>query len=96
MRVIGKVKGINVNKELAWSPDSKRIAFNSSSDENVIKVVSLEDGNVVDIKTDLADSNIYHLDWSPDGKKLVFGGYKGGDREFWMMEDFLPLVQRQK
>lgn len=95
-RVIGKVQGIQVNKELAWSPDSTRIAFNGSSDEEVIKVMSLEDGNIIDIKTDLLDTSVYHLDWSPDGKRLVFGGYKGGGREFWLMEDFLPLVKRQK
>jgi Tol biopolymer transport system component len=58
--------------------------------------MSLADGNIVDIKTDLVDTKIYHLDWSPDGKKLVFGGYKGGGREFWLMEDFLPLVKRKK
>jgi Tol biopolymer transport system component len=96
-RVIGKVQGINVNKELAWSPDSKRIAFNGSPPYNKgIQVMSLADGNIVDIKTDLVDTKIYHLDWSPDGKKLVFGGYKGGGREFWLMEDFLPLVKRKK
>lgn len=98
-RVVGQVQANNVNTELAWSPDSKRIAFNhwmGSVDEPGIKIISLEDGNIVDIKTDLVDTNVYHLDWSSDGKKLVFGGYKGGGREFWLMEDFLPLVKRQK
>ncbi len=97
--VVGQVQANNVNTELAWSPDSKRIAFNSwlpAVDETGIKIMSLEDGNIVDIKTDLIDTSIYHLDWSPDGKKLVFGGYKGGGREFWLMEDFLPLVKHQK
>jgi Tol biopolymer transport system component len=94
-RVVGKVKGIFINKELAWSPDSKLIAFNSS-DDKIIKVMSLEDGNIVEIKTDLVDTRIYHLDWSSDGKKLVFAGYKGGGREFWLMEDFLHLVKKRK
>jgi Tol biopolymer transport system component len=94
-RVIGKVQGIQVNKELAWSPDSQRIAFNSNRDDDrVIKVISLNDGNIVDIETDLSNTTIYHLDWSPDGKKLVFGGYTGGGHEFWMMEDFLRLVKK--
>lgn len=95
-RVIGKAQGIQVNKELAWSPDSKRIAFNGPPYYKGIQVMSLEDGNIVDIKTDLVDTSVYHLDWSPDGKKLVFGGYKGGNREFWLMEDFLHLVKRKK
>jgi len=93
-RVIGKVQGIQVNKELAWSPDSKRIAFNGSSDDKVIKVISLNDGSIVDIETGLLNTAIYHLNWSPDGKKLVFGGYEGGGSEFWLMEDFLHLVKK--
>ncbi len=95
-RVVGKVHSANVNIELAWSPDSKQIVFNGSSDEKVIKVMALEDGSIVDIETDLVDTYIYHLDWSPDGKKLVFGGWQGGGREFWLMEDFLPLVKGRK
>ena len=98
-RIVGQVKANNVNTEMAWSPDSKRIAFNTwlpPIDETGIKVVSLEDGNILDIKTDLVGTSLYHLDWSPDGKKLVFGGYKGGGREFWLMEDFLPLLKRER
>jgi Tol biopolymer transport system component len=98
-RVVGQVQANNVNIELAWSPDSKRIAFNNrlpALDETGIKIMSLEDGNIVDTKTDLVDTSIYHLDWSPDGKKLVFGGYKGGGRELWLMENFLPMVKRRK
>jgi Tol biopolymer transport system component len=98
-RVIGKVQGIQVNKELAWSPDSKRIAFNAQDyrgreSGKDIQIMSLDDGKIVDVKTSLVDTNVYHLDWSPDGKKLVFGGFKGGDREFWLMEDFLHLLKK--
>jgi Tol biopolymer transport system component len=93
-RVIGKVQGIQVNKELAWSPDSKRIAFNGHESGKDIQIMSLDDGTIVDVKTSLVDTNVYHLDWSPDGKKLVFGGFVGGGREFWLMEDFLHLVKK--
>ncbi len=95
-RVVGQVQANNVNTELAWSPDSKRIAFNGPPYYKGIQVMSLEDGNIVDIKTDLVDTSVYHLDWSPDGKKFVFGGYRGGGREFWLMEDFLPLIKGQR
>jgi len=101
-RVVGKVKGIFINKELAWSPDSKRIAFNSSEYDshelisNGIKIISINDGNISDIETGLVDTQIYHLDWSPDGKKLVFAGYKDRGREFWVMEDFLQLLKGRK
>jgi len=55
--------------------------------------MSLEDGSIVDIETGLFETSIYHLDWSPDGKKFVFAGWQGGDREFWFMEDFLHLIK---
>lgn len=83
---------IHVNIELAWSPDSKRVAFNGP-DEKVIKVVSLDQKELMDVKTDLVDVKIYHFDWSPDGKTFVFGGYKGGGPELWLMEDFFHLVK---
>jgi Tol biopolymer transport system component len=93
-RLIGEVKGIGIHKELAWSPDSGRIAFNDPEGK-VIKVISLKDGSVEDISTGLVDTWIYHLDWSPDGSRLVFSGRTGGEREFWVMENFLPSDKRK-
>jgi len=89
-RVAGEVPAAIVNTEMAWSPDSKRIAFNDR-DGKVIKIMNLDDRSIKDIETGLVDVNIYHLDWSPDGERFVFGGWKGGNAEFWLLEDFLPL-----
>lgn len=50
--------------------------------------MSLNDGSVENIETDLVDVNIHHIDWFPDGSKFVFGGSKDGDGELWIMEDF--------
>jgi Tol biopolymer transport system component len=80
----------SVHTDLAWSPDSKRIAFLDNKSK-VVKVVSLSEGSIEDVKTNLVDVKIYHLDWSPDGERFVFGGVKEGDFEFWFLEDFLPL-----
>jgi Tol biopolymer transport system component len=91
-RVVSEVENFHVNIELAWSPDSTRIALNGK--ESSIAIVSLEGGNTVNIETDLVDVNTYHLDWSPDGNTFAFCGYKGGDPELWLMEDFLHLVRR--
>jgi Tol biopolymer transport system component len=88
IRVIGEVPGANVNTELAWSPDSKRIAFNQN---NTIVVMDVSDGKTEEVKTGLADTDIWHFDWSADGKQFVFFGMQGGRAEFWFMEDFLPL-----
>jgi Tol biopolymer transport system component len=89
-RVAGEVPAAIVNTEMAWSPDSKRIAFNDR-DGKVIKIINLDNGSIKDIQTGLVDVNIYHLDWSPDGERFAFGGWKGGTAEFWLLKDFLPL-----
>jgi hypothetical protein len=53
--------------------------------------MNVADGKTEDIKTSLVDVDIWHLDWSSDGKQFVFFGMKGGNAEFWLMENFLPL-----
>jgi Tol biopolymer transport system component len=89
-RVIGKVRDPHPGMQFAWSPDSKRIAFDGP-DGKVIKIISLEDGSIVNIETGLVDSNIGdRLDWSPDGERFVFVAGKGESSEFWVIENFLP------
>jgi len=89
-RIVGEVESQHVNIETAWSPDSKKVAFNDK-DGKVIKVMNIQDGTITDLTTGLVNVKIHHLDWSPDGKKFVFGGTKGGEKEFWFVENFLPL-----
>lgn len=88
-RTIGDIPSANDLSEIAWSPDSKRIALNDE-DGKVIKIITLADESIEDINTGLVGVNIHHLDWSPDGERFVFGGIKGGGVEFWFLEDFLP------
>ena len=90
--VVGKIQLAHNNIEMAWSPDSKRIAFNYGAEKYAkdIRVISIDDGNIIDIKTGLVDINIFHLDWSSDGDRFVFSGYQGDTPEFWLMENFLP------
>ena len=80
-----KVPKSGIHIELAWSPDSKQIAFNGEN----INVMNIEDGTIKEIKTNLVDTDIWHLDWSPDGKQFVFAGGKGGNDEFYFVENFL-------
>jgi Tol biopolymer transport system component len=89
---VAEVGGFIVHTELAWSPDSRRIAFNDKEGK-VIKVMSVDDGSVENIETSLVDARIFHLDWSPDGKRFAFAGYQGGVPKFWLMEDFLPQLE---
>jgi len=55
--------------------------------------MNVEDGSMEDIKTNLEGVNTYNFDWSPDGDRFVFTGWKGGGLEFWFLEDFLPLLK---
>jgi Tol biopolymer transport system component len=94
--VVANVKGLNIHNELAWSPDSKRIALNGPEDM-IIKVISINDGSIEDIETEIVDlTDIFHFDWSPDGEKFVFVGFRGDNPEFWLMEDFLPKNETKK
>ena len=83
------------HSELAWSPDSKRIAFNYNDDEKSgIRVMTLSDGSIEEINTGISDiDRIVHFDWSPDGERFVFSGWKHGKKEFWLLEDFLPELE---
>jgi Tol biopolymer transport system component len=86
--ILGELPSGGANKELAWSPDSRRIAF-IDKEGKLIKIMSLDDGSIQDVETGLVNTQIYHLDWSHDGKRFLFAGFKGGERGLWMMEDFL-------
>lgn len=85
-----EVPSADTDIELAWAPNSRRIAFNDG-ERKVIKIMTVNNGNIEDIKTNLGDVKIGHIDWSPDGEKFVFAGSKGGEAEFWFLENFLPL-----
>lgn len=95
-KIVGKVQNVYVNTELAWSPDSKRIAFNDEEGGKLIKIMNIDDGSIKDIKTGLVDVTIYHFDWSPNGERFVFGGWKRGNKEFWFLENFLPKTTDKK
>ena len=91
VRVVGEVPNAQVNIELAWSPDSRRIAFN---DPKVIKVMNVDDGKIEEIQTNLVDVVIWHLDWSPDGGQFVFSGGTDPKAAVWFLENFLPVGKK--
>jgi Tol biopolymer transport system component len=88
--VVCKVQDIDDHSDLSWSPDGQKIAFVS---KGKIWVVSTAGGEPVALKTDV-DARADKLDWSPDGQKIAFTGVSGGEKELWLMEDFLPLVKK--
>ena len=90
-RVIRELPTVHQYMELAWSPDSRKIAFNGEE----IQVVNIDDGSTENIESSLKDVIIFDMDWSPDGKYFVFGGLIMPKSEFWFLEDFLPQFENK-
>ncbi|MDB4581574.1 tetratricopeptide repeat protein [Draconibacterium sp.] len=90
IRVIEESLDVSIHSELVWSPDSKRIAFNDAAGK-VIKIMNIDDGSIEVVEPRLVDAGMVHLDWSPDGKRFVFGARNSKVREFWFLENSLPL-----
>ena len=87
-RVLTEVPVVQSHSELAWSPDGEKLAFTGRGS---IWVVALEGGEPTEIETGVLseESGEVHIDWSPDGEKIVFSAATGGDRELWLISDFL-------
>jgi Tol biopolymer transport system component len=53
-----------------WSPDGKRIAFNSNfTGDHVMYVIDPDGSNIVDLS---AVGEGWQVDWSPDGSSIIF------------------------
>ncbi len=81
---------------LSWSPDRKKIAFESVRGGSVALWVMNSDGtNPVQLTHDL--SNNWHPAWSPDGQKIAFASDRSGNFDIWIMDADgshpLPLTQ---
>jgi Tol biopolymer transport system component len=81
---------------LSWSPDGKRIAFESVRGGSISLWVMNSDGtNPSQLTRDL--SNNWHPAWSPDGKRIAFASDRSGNYDIWMMNadgsNPVPLTQ---
>lgn len=66
----------------SWSPDMKRIAFNSDRGGDMnIWVKSLEDGSERQITR--GPGGDFQATWSPDGRRLVFFSTRAGSMDIW-------------
>jgi tricorn protease len=64
-------------RDATWSPDGKWIAFISdATGEDEIHVVPQDGSDVAKPVTSGADTYKYAIDWSPDGKKLLWADKK--------------------
>jgi hypothetical protein len=56
-------------------------------------VIPFTGGEPVEVNTGM-DARIGNIAWSHDGKKIAFDAQKGSDYGLFLMEDFLPLVNK--
>jgi Tol biopolymer transport system component len=81
----------------SWSPDGRRVAFNSdrTGDMNLF-VHSVDDGSVAQITK--GPGGDYQPNWSPDGNKLVFFSSRSGTADIWAVDietgELSQLTQR--
>ena len=68
----------------AWSPDGKRIAFQTTRDGNgEIYVMNADGSGQVPLTNHPASDG--GAAWSPDGTKIAFNSKRDGDFEIWVM-----------
>ena len=91
LKYSGPKPPLTPDHEMAWSPDSKQLAY---AHNGIIWRVPLDNPKPVRLETGRAELMATHIDWSPDGKWLVFRGETGSDLDLHLMTDFLPLVTR--
>jgi len=73
------------NLRPVWSPDGKRIAFQSNRDGPYhIYVMDSDGGNVRQLTSGDADDR--HPAWSPDGKRIAVDSGSNVNREIWVID----------
>lgn len=94
--VVGNVK-FGRHSHMAYSPDGLKIAYNI---DGKIWIKKIDDGGTEELETGLSQNvQISEFSWSPNGEKIAFIASSGGELEFYLVENFLPLdklVQKEK
>lgn len=69
----------------AWSPDGRRVAFNSDRAGHMnLWVHALEDGSTRQVTR--GPGGDFQPRWSPDGRRLVFFSSRSGNADIWTVE----------
>ncbi|UCE40412.1 MAG: PD40 domain-containing protein [Candidatus Aminicenantes bacterium] len=83
-----KMKGYPTH--LSWSPDGKTIVF-SLLEKNKNQIYAVPSGGGEIKKLNIEGGN---PDFSPDGKKIVYGKRHLSRVEYWLVENFLPVEKK--
>jgi len=90
-RNLTQTTGIH-EKEPAWSPDGKRIAYLSDASGEYQLHIKPQDGRGGDMVFLLNGTGFYaHLNWSPDGKKIT---YVDNGRNFYILDVASGAIQK--
>jgi len=88
-QVLTRIPLANYFLGLSWSPDGSKLAYTTIEKAWII---SASGGEPREIPVGF-EGRMTQIDWSPDGRNLVFMGATGGEEEVWLMSDFLHLVK---
>jgi Tol biopolymer transport system component len=86
-----------LNTSIAWSPDSRQIAFTAKAGgENAIYVLDIHSKKVIKKLTPDVTS-LSFLAWSPDAQHIVFTGIKNGQEDLYLIaienQELIQLTQ---
>jgi len=83
-RILASNVGAVGGRGVAWSPDGQEIAFTAG---DRIWKIARGGGEPKEVRIGLQGTPA-QIDWSPDGKRMLFTFFKGGETELWLMTDF--------
>ena len=73
------------SEESSWSPDGKRIAFDSARDSKYFNIYVLDVGTGTVTRLTKSEANDITPAWSPDGRRIAFTSQRDGNREVYVM-----------
>ncbi|MFH1893638.1 MAG: protein kinase [Candidatus Zixiibacteriota bacterium] len=92
-------------KCVTWSPDGKKLAYASAEADYKLDVgmgsgvngdiwiLRLDTKESVRLRTGMSLKDVDDIDWSLDGEKIVFSAYWASEEDFYLIDNFLPLLQ---